>query len=256
MRTLASAGLIAPWKSMAMSQSGPAASRRAPNASATFWTNVRRLDEPCGAHLRGAALERGEARLLLLLDQLGLPGVGVDSHPVAGRAAQQLVDGDAERLPLDVPQGLVDAAQGRRQDGAAAVERVAVDRLPVVDDAARVLPDQRRRDLLDRGPDGQRAAFDDGLAEADDPRVGVHLEEEPARLDEERLELRDLESAAHAVELAEFRRHHRGLRVRHVLVGGRARGASAQGSDADRPEEALQELPTLLSVHAVPPFVF
>ena len=76
--------------------------------------------------------------------------MGVDADPVARRAAEQLVDGHAQGLALDVPEGHVDAAQGAGQDRAAAVEGVAVDRLPVVDDLARVLADEVGLDLLDR----------------------------------------------------------------------------------------------------------
>ena len=43
--------------------------------------------------------------------------------------------------------------------------------------------------------DGLGPALDDRLAEADDAGVGVDLQEQPARLDEEGLELGDLEAA-------------------------------------------------------------
>jgi hypothetical protein len=40
MSTLASAGLVAPWKSMAMSTSSPAALRSSPNFSAEYCTSA------------------------------------------------------------------------------------------------------------------------------------------------------------------------------------------------------------------------
>ena len=64
----------------------------------------------------------------------------VDADAVARRAAEQFVDRDAERLALDVPQRHVDAAEGAGEDRAAAIEGVAVDRLPVVDHGAGSLP--------------------------------------------------------------------------------------------------------------------
>jgi hypothetical protein len=66
--------------------------------------------------------------------------------------------------------------------GPPAIEGVAVDCLPVVRDAARVLADQVGLDFFDRLAAGERATFGDRLAVADDAGVGMHLEEHPARL--------------------------------------------------------------------------
>jgi hypothetical protein len=107
------------------------------------------------------------------------PAVGL--HLVAHQAAQQFVDRRAQDLALDVPQRLVDAGDRAHQDRAAAVEAGAVHGLPQVVDAGRVLPDQVGLEFLDRGFDGARAAFDDGLAPADDAFVGVDFQEHPAR---------------------------------------------------------------------------
>ena len=79
------------------------------------------------------------------------------------------------------------------QDRAAPVKRMPVNRLPVVHHAARVLAHQVRLDLLDGRGDGQGAPLDDRLPQADDPGVGVNLQEEPPRLDQKGLQLRDLE---------------------------------------------------------------
>ncbi len=86
---------------------------------------------------------------------------------------------------------------------------------------------------------GFRAPFDDRLAQADDPSVGVNLEEQPARLDEDGFEFRDRELLAGADQLqsalASFRslagyarRGGRLLRLGFVqrADGGRARGCS------------------------------
>ena len=126
----------------------------------------------------------------------GRARVGVDAHPPPRGAAQKLVHRNAERLALDVPEGHVDAAQGAGEDRPAPVEGVTVDRLPVVDDLARVLADQVGLDLLDGRRDRERAPLDDRLAQADDPGIGVHLEEEPARLDQQGLEPGDPQRVA------------------------------------------------------------
>ena len=64
---------------------------------------------------------------------------GVDPHPVARRAAEELVDRDAERFPLDVPQRLLDPGEGAGEDRAAAVEAAAIENLEVVLDPERIL---------------------------------------------------------------------------------------------------------------------
>src|SRR5207248_8660550 len=96
----------------------------------------------------------------------------------------------------DVPHRLLDAAEGAGQDRAAAVEGMPVDRLPVVLDPARILPDQVFLDFLDSGLDRARPPLHHGLAVADQVAVGVHLQEEPPGADEERLQPRDLHAGA------------------------------------------------------------
>src|SRR5262249_13988183 len=87
----------------------------------------------------------------------------------------------------------VDAAQRTGEDGAAAVEGVAVDGLPVMHHLAWVFADQIWLDLLDGGGGGQRPAFGGGVRAGGKARGGVDLWEQPARLDEEGFELGDLE---------------------------------------------------------------
>ena len=54
-----------------------------------------------------------------------------------------------------------------------------------MDDPARILADQVRLDLLDGGLDRLRPPLDDRLTQPDDAGVGMHLQEQPPRLDEE-----------------------------------------------------------------------
>ena len=79
---------------------------------------------------------------------------------------------------------------------------MAVDRLPVVDDVARILADEVRLDLLDGHGAGSRATLGDRLAKTGDALVGVHPQEEPARTDEEGLELGDADLSAESLEEA------------------------------------------------------
>ena len=63
----------------------------------------------------------------------------------------------------------------------------------MVDDLARVLADEIRLDLLDGGGDGLGPPLDDGFTQADDAVIRMDLQKQPARLDQKRLQLRDLE---------------------------------------------------------------
>lgn len=64
----------------------------------------------------------------------------------------------------------------------------------MVRDCARVFAEQVRLDLFNRRLNRQRTPFEERLAEARDARIGVNFEEEPARLDEESFQLRDLDT--------------------------------------------------------------
>ena len=91
---------------------------------------------------------------------------------------------------------MFDAAERAGEDRAAAVEGVPVHGLPVVHDARGVLADQVGLQLRDGRGDGQRAPFEDRLAQADEAFVGVDLEEQPARLDQEGLQLGDFHAVS------------------------------------------------------------
>ena len=200
MSSLAVAGLMAPWKSMAMSTSSPTALRSSANllGGVADLGRASRRSAPAAAW-PGPVLKAVKPRPSSSLICLGRAGVGVDADPVARRAAEQLVDRHAQRLALDVPQGHVDAAQGAGQDRPAAIEGVAVDGLPVMHHLARVLADQVRLDLLDRpSRTVMRPALDDRLAQADDAGVGVDLQEQPARLDQEGFQSGDSEGILRA----------------------------------------------------------
>ena len=118
-------------------------------------------------------------------------GLAVALDAVARGPAQKVIDRHPQRLALDVPHRDVDRAQRRREDDVAAIERVPVDRLPVMCRPARVLADQVGLDLLDRGHHGGDAALYRALADADDTRIGVHLDEDAAqRVDRDDLQSR------------------------------------------------------------------
>jgi len=103
--------------------------------------------------------------------------MGIDADLAACRAAEQFVDRNAECFAFDIPQGHVDAAESAGQDGAAAVEGVAVYGLPVMHDLTRVFANEIVPDFLHGRRARLRSAFDDWLAQADDARVGMHLQE-------------------------------------------------------------------------------
>ena len=79
---------------------------------------------------------------------VGAAGGTVDADPVTGRATEQLVDRHAVELAGDVPECLLDPGEHARQDRPTAIERVTVDRLPVVHHPGRILADGA--DQLDR----------------------------------------------------------------------------------------------------------
>ena len=85
-------------------------------------------------------------RLLLRADLHGvnarfIADVAIDADAIAGGAAKEPVNGHAVALAGDVPQGLVNAGDDGRLNGSTAVKRAAVNGLPVVCNAARVLSD-------------------------------------------------------------------------------------------------------------------
>ena len=161
--------------------------------------------------------------------------VGVNANAIAGGAAEEFVNGNAEQFAFDVPEGLFDAAERAGEDGAAAIERVAIDGLPMVDNVARIFADQVGFDFGHGGGARFGAAFGDGFAQADDAFVGVNLEKEPARFHQERFEFGDAQFGFEIGRLA-FGAFD-GRRVGIGAFGGDGRAAQGRG-----PEDLLQKL--------------
>src|SRR5437773_2652261 len=88
------------------------------------------------------------------------------------------------------------AALRNSPNRSAAIEGMAINRLPMMDHLARVLANQVRLNLFDRGGTREGSTFRDWFAETDDASIGVDLEEQPARLDQERLQFGDLHGGA------------------------------------------------------------
>src|SRR5207249_4504304 len=106
-----------------------------------------------------AGLERGETLRLPLFEHLRVVAdVGIDADLVARRSAEQFVNRHTEEFAFDVPERLLDAAEHTGEDRPASIESVTVNRLPVMDDIARVFAGQIRRDLFDGAGAGPGAA--------------------------------------------------------------------------------------------------
>ena len=97
---------------------------------------------------------------------------------VALLAAEELIDGHAERLALDVIQGNVDRRDGGRHHPAALEVVRAVHLLPERADVHRVPADQELAEVADGALDRQLARGQAGLAPAVDALVGLDLDDE------------------------------------------------------------------------------
>src|SRR5262249_58722513 len=102
-----------------------------------------------------------DGRVAVLLDR-GLDALGelarlgpadalVDPDLLPALAAQQPVDGQADRLAGDVPQRLLDPADRRVEHRAAREPAEVVQHRPEVLDVAWVLPDEPILEVMDRG---------------------------------------------------------------------------------------------------------
>ena len=120
----------------------------------------------------------------------------VHAEPIAGEAAEQLPQRNAEFLRLQVVKGLIDAGQGGHGDDSALEERIAVHRLPQMFGAQRVLAHDERREILDGADDRARLEFQRRLAEAVEAGdVGFDADEHPIaqlRVDDDSLDGGDL----------------------------------------------------------------
>ncbi len=174
----ATGGDSRPWASTISSTSGPTASRTA----RTFATpaSIRRLAGQDRHGLPGGHLERGEApgdeidrRAGHLLRRVAAWPIGVGADAIAHRAAQQAVDRDAQRLPLDIPEGDLDSGQRAEERWPAMPEGVPVGLLPEMLDAGRIGSQQQRLEILDHPQHGVGLPSERGLAEPGQPIVGV-----------------------------------------------------------------------------------
>ena len=82
------------------------------------------------------------------LFESGAARVAVDHHPVAGRAAEQLVDRESGDLAIEIPQGHVDGADRGHRHRTAAPVGALVEVLPGVLDPAGIPADQQRAQMI------------------------------------------------------------------------------------------------------------
>ena len=132
--------------------------------------------EPGRGHLHPdvvvSCLREG-AHAVLHLPGFAAVGVNVDGGGVPGLPAPQVVHGHSGQLALDVPECLVDAAEGVVQDGAVPPVRRDVAGLPNVLDVARVLADHEGPEIVvDGGQHGCWALGEGGASNAVDLRLG------------------------------------------------------------------------------------
>ena len=93
--------------------------------------------------------------------------VAVDAHLLARRAAEEVVDRDAEPLPLQIPERDVDPGDRAHDHLPGRPERAAHHFAPPVLDLPRVLPDQQLAEVVE---DAEHAAAPPAEARLADPR--------------------------------------------------------------------------------------
>jgi len=92
-----------------------------------------------------------------------------------------LPDRGIEHFAFDIPQRLINTGDGAHQNRPPAVEARAVHHLPQVVDARRILANQVFAQLVHRGFNGARTAFNHRLAPANHAFVGFDFQEHPTR---------------------------------------------------------------------------
>ncbi len=149
----------------------------------------RRLRVP--ARERGAehpVAERGEPLLLpaqRVLDQLLRvvpPEVDVDADPVAGRAAEEARDGNAERLAFQIPEGDVDARDGAHHDLAGRPEHPAHHLAPPVLDLPGILSHEELAEVVEDAEHAAPLPGEARLADAREPFVGADEHDDDGEL--------------------------------------------------------------------------
>src|SRR5206468_1627196 len=103
----------------------------------------------CRPALGRAGLERSKPERHILFHFLRRTGVRVHADAVACRAAEEFVHRHTESLAFDVPESLVDAAKSTGEHRTAAVERMAVNGLPVMGNRSWILADEIGLNFLD-----------------------------------------------------------------------------------------------------------
>lgn len=116
---------------------------------------------------------------------------GIHPNPIAHAPAEQLVDGDPERLSENVPERHVDAGKRGTVDRTAMVESTAVEMLPEIFDAPGILTDQSPAHLTKHRLYGERCSLERGLTETGQTRVGMHAHDQPTRAHVKRFKSRD-----------------------------------------------------------------
>src|SRR3989441_6953123 len=121
-----------------------------------------------------------------LIDGLHFPPAEVRVHPdpVSHSAAQQFIDGDAERLSQDIPARLLDAGEGGHPDRADSPKGVAVEDLPEELDSSGVAAEEHGFEVLDASDHAARLPFERRLSPAIKARlVSLYLDEYPVAHD-------------------------------------------------------------------------
>ena len=126
--------------------------------------------KPVVARARSLLGEPFRCRIVINRGRISAAEMVVHAQTVAREPAEQLPQGNAEVLRLQIVQRLVDARQRRHGDHPALEERIAVHRLPEMLDPARIFADDQGRQVLDRADDGAGLEFERRLAEPDEPR--------------------------------------------------------------------------------------
>ena len=165
-----------------MPNSGPsprAPRRRANTASA--WRCCRDRTFFCCQHLDGGEFLGSDVLGARTISAAVAADPAIDPYLVTQRPTQQHMHRLVQHLALDVPQRLVDARQRAHVNGAAAVKAAAIQHRPVILDRPGVFADQIIGEPRDAGRHRFGAAFHHRFAPAGHPRIGLDLEEQPAR---------------------------------------------------------------------------
>ena len=107
--------------------------------------------------------------------------MGIHSDPIPCLSAEKLVDGAVVVLTLDIPHSLLDTADSRKHNGAAAIESALVKSLNVMLYHHGILADEIILILLYHRLNGIGVTFKNRLSETYDVGIRVHFEEHPSR---------------------------------------------------------------------------